>query len=182
MMPHRTQHIIAVYPGSFDPVTFGHLDVIRRAASLFNELVVGVGLNPDKQETFSQVERLELLEPHLRGYPNVRAEAYEGLTIDFVRRCGGRVIIRGIRDIADFSSELQQASLNMAIGEVDTAFLLTSEQHVLTSSTYIKQIYELGGSDPRRIKRLVPPNVAQRLELKLARAAVRARRRRRRAP
>ena len=82
-MPHRTQHIVAVYPGSFDPVTYGHLDVIRRAAPLFNELIVGVGTNPHKQPLFSPKERLDLLEPHLRTHPNVRAEVYAGLTIDF---------------------------------------------------------------------------------------------------
>lgn len=183
-MAHRTQHIVAVYPGSFDPVTYGHLDVIRRASALFNELVIGVGMNPDKQPMFTPAERIELIEPHLRSYPNVRVEAYDGLTIDFVRRVGGRVMVRGIRDIADFSGELQQASLNMAIGEIDTVFLLTSDQYVLTSSTYIKQIYELGGMDTRRIKRLVPPNVAQRLEAQVAaqRSAGSARKTSRRAP
>lgn len=159
--------VIAVYPGSFDPVTFGHLDVIRRAAGLFNELVIGIGSNPDKQPTFSLEERLSLLQPHIASLPNVRAEVYEGLTIDFVSHCSGRVMIRGIRDLGDLSDEVQLANLNLAIGGIETVFLLTSDQHVLTSSTYVKQLYQLGGGDKRRIARLVPSNVADLLAHKL---------------
>ena len=166
-MSEHTQHIIAVYPGSFDPVTHGHLDVIRRASQLFNELIIGVGRNPDKGELFTSRERLQLLKPHLADFPNVRAEAYDGLTFDFVRKCEGRVLIRGIRDAADLSSELLQANLNLTIGRVETVFLLTSDQHVLTSSTYVRQIYEMGGSDVKQIERLVPPNVAVALAKKL---------------
>ncbi len=168
-MQSRMHHTVAVYPGSFDPVTHGHLDVIRRAAGLFNELVVGVGINPDKQWMFSPDERLALLRPHLRGLLNVRAEAYDGLTIDFVRGCSGKVLVKGIRDVADLSDELQQANVNMLIGSVETVFLLTSDQYALTSSTYIKQIFELGGGDAARIERLVPRNVAHALERKLGR-------------
>ncbi|MFQ5805366.1 MAG: pantetheine-phosphate adenylyltransferase [Phycisphaerae bacterium] len=166
-MADHTQHIIAVYPGSFDPVTHGHLDVIRRASLLFNELIVGVGRNPDKGELFTPQERLQLLEPHLKDLPNVYAEAYDGLTFDFVRKCGGRVLVRGIRDASDLSSELVQANLNLTVGRVETVFLLTSDQHVLTSSTYVRQIYEMGGGDIERIDRLVPRNVAAALAKKL---------------
>lgn len=166
-MAGSARKIIAVYPGSFDPVTHGHLDVIRRAAQLFNELVVGVGQNPGKDDLFSPAERLELLAPHLKDLTNVRTEAYDGLTIDFVRKCGGRALVRGIRDASDLSSELMQAGINLAVGEVETVFLPTSDQHVLTSSTYVKQIFELGGCDIERIERLVPHNVAQALSQKL---------------
>lgn len=165
----RSPSIIAVYPGSFDPVTLGHLDVIRRAAQIFNELIVGIGQNPGKQQLFSQRERMELLRPHLEEFPNVRAAAYSGLTIDFVRKFQGRVLVRGIRDVADLSDEVQQANVNMLIGGIETIFLLTSDQYVLTSSTYIKQIYEMGGEDSARIERLVPPNVASQLARKLRR-------------
>lgn len=168
-MSDQSHQIIAVYPGSFDPVTHGHLDVIRRAARLFNSLIVGVGRNPDKKELFTSQERLDLLRPHIAGLPNVRAEAYDGLTIDFVRACRARVVVRGVRDIADLSSELLQANVNMALGGVETVFLLTSDQHVLTSSKYVRQIYEMGGGDPERIKRLVPDNVAAALAKKLPR-------------
>lgn len=166
--------IIAVYPGSFDPVTNGHLDVIRRAARLFNRLVVGVGRNPDKRELFTQRERLALLEPHLREFGNVRIESYDGLTIDFVRKIAGRVIVRGIRDIHDLSNELQQANVNMSIGGIDTVYLMTSDQYALTSSTYVKQIFELGGG-PERLARLVPKNVVLKLGAKLGRHGARSR-------
>jgi len=167
-MADYAQHIVAVYPGSFDPVTHGHLDVIRRAARLFNELIIGIGRNPGKETLFTPQERIKLLEPHLASFPNVRAEAYDGLTFDFVRKCNARVLIRGIRDTTDLSNELLQANLNLTIGQVDTVFLLTGDQHVLTSSTYIKQIYEMGGGDLERIERLVPRNVAEALAEKLS--------------
>lgn len=173
-MADSAHHIIAVYPGSFDPVTHGHLDVIRRAAQLFNELVVGVGQNPDKDDLFTPDERLELLAPHLKDLRNVRTEAYDGLTIDFVRKCEGRALIRGIRDASDLSSELMQAGINLAVGEVETIFLPTSDQHVLTSSTYVKQIFELGGCNIERIERLVPRNVAEALVQRLRRRGANA--------
>lgn len=169
-MPQREPHVIALYPGSFDPLTLGHLNIIRRAARLFNELVVGVGVNPDKEQLFTAEERLALIAPHIRELHNVRAEAYEGLTIDFAKHCSARVLVRGIRDLADLSGEIQQAAVNQLLGGMETVFLLTSEQHSLTSSTYIKQIFQLGGGDLSRVKRLVPHNVAEKLAEKLGRA------------
>ncbi len=168
-MSTPTRKIIAVYQGSFDPVTYGHLDIIRRAARLFNELVVGIGVNPEKEQLFDPQERLELLLPHIRDLPNVRAATYSGLTIDFLRECGGSVLVRGIRDLADLSNEVKLATLNRLIGGVESVFMLANDQHVLTSSTYIKQIYEMGGGDLARIAQLVPPNVARRLAEKLGR-------------
>lgn len=162
-MAQQRRNTVAVFQGSFDPVTFGHLDVIRRAARMFNELIVGIGKNPDKEQLFTPQERLELLLPHLADLPNVRAATYDGLTIDFVRECGADVLVRGIRDMADLNHEVQLATLNRLIGNVETVFILTSDQYVLTSSTYIKQIYEMGGGDISRIRQLVPENVAQRL-------------------
>jgi pantetheine-phosphate adenylyltransferase len=174
--------ITAVYAGSFDPVTLGHIDLIRRAARLFNRLVIGVGLNPDKAEMFTQAERVALLKPHLRDLPNTRVEAYDGLTTDFARRCRAQVLVRGIRDFTDLSFEMLQANVNRTIGEMETAFLLTSDQHVLTSSTYIKQVYEMGGGDRARIQRLVPSNVADLLERKLGRQRPRRTARKNRTP
>jgi len=159
--------VVAVYPGSFDPVTFGHLDIIRRAASLFNEVVVGIGQNPNKAELFTPEERLALISPHIDAVGNVRAGIYRGLTIDFVRECGGSVLLRGIRDVNDLSHELQQANVNMMIGGIETIFMLTGDDYVLTSSTYIKQIYELGGRSKAPIQRLVPENVVVALNNKL---------------
>jgi pantetheine-phosphate adenylyltransferase len=166
-MPRESRHVVAVYQGSFDPVTYGHLDIIRRAASVFNEVIVGIGMNPDKTQLFSPLERLELLRPHLEALPNVQAATYDGLTIDFVRQSGAHVLVRGIRDMADLSREVQLANLNRMIGNVETVFMLADDRHVLTSSTYIKQIYEMGGGDRARIEQLVPSNVSERLAQKL---------------
>ncbi len=166
-MTAEPRHVIAVYQGSFDPVTFGHLDVVRRGAEIFNELIVGIGVNPAKEQLFTPEERLELLAPHLAEYDNVRAATYSGLTIDFVRQCKAHVLLRGIRDMADLQQEVQLANLNRLVGGVETVFMLASDRHVLTSSTYIKQIYEMGGGDLARIEQLVPPNVAKRLADKL---------------
>ena len=168
--PGRT---VAVFQGSFDPVTYGHLDVVRRAARLFNELIVGIGQNPEKEQLFTPAERLELLRPLIADLSNVRAASYTGLTIDFVRECRAHVLVRGIRDMADLNKEVQLANLNRMIGGVETVFMLTSDQHVLTSSTYIKQIYEMGGGDISRIESLVPANVARALAEKLGRALTR---------
>jgi pantetheine-phosphate adenylyltransferase len=174
-MPKSGRNIIAVFQGSFDPVTFGHIDVIRRAARLFNELVVGIGQNPDKEQFFTPAERLKLLLPHIADLTNVRAATYNGLTIDFVRQCGAHVLVRGIRDMADLNHEVQIANLNRLVGAVETVFILTSDQHALTSSTYIKQIYEMGGGDISRIEQLVPSNVARRLADRLNSAGTRRR-------
>ncbi len=178
-MPRPGHNIIAVFQGSFDPVTFGHIDVIRRAARLFNELVVGIGQNPDKEQFFTPEERLKLLLPHIADLQNVRAATYNGLTIDFVRQCGAHVLVRGIRDMADLNHEVQIANLNRLVGGVETVFILTSDQHALTSSTYIKQIYEMGGGDISRIEQLVPPNVARRLADRLNSTGPRRRTRKR---
>lgn len=167
MKKQRDPHIIAVYQGSFDPVTFGHLDVIRRTARVFSEVIVGIGVNPDKTQLFTPEERLRMLLPHLRQYRNVRAATYDGLTIDFVRKCGAHILVRGIRDMVDLSHEVQLANLNRIIGGVETVFMLTSDQHVLTSSTYIKQIMEMSDGGEERIRQLVPPNVVEALTRKL---------------
>jgi pantetheine-phosphate adenylyltransferase len=160
VVPSRT---IAVYPGSFDPVTHGHLDIIRRAAPLFAELVVGIGLNPKKETLFAPEQRKELIEPHVRHLDNVRVEIYRGLTIDFVKTMGGGILLKGIRDVNDLSHEIRQANVNSLIGRVETLFMLTGDQYVVTSSTYIKQIFELGGDDQAPIHRLVPENVVAAL-------------------
>lgn len=165
-MPQREERIVALYAGSFDPVTHGHLDIVHRAAGLFNELIVGIGENPDKKPLFTAEERLRLMAPHLpaRG---VRAMAYSGLTVDFARQIGARVMVRGIRDMMDFTDELHQANLNRVIGQIETVFLLASDRHMVTSSTYIRQIFELGGGDRAQIERLVPANVARALRTRL---------------
>lgn len=165
-MPKR-QPKTAVFVGTFDPPTNGHLDIIRRGRKLFDRLIVGVGHNPEKQPFFSAEQRMQMLRELTAGMDNVRIIAYPGLTMDFVREQGATVIIKGIRDSSDLGSELQQANLNQIAGDVETVFLLTSDQHALTSSTLIRQIIEFGRGNSERLNRLVPPSVVRRLHVKM---------------
>lgn len=155
---------IAVFPGQFDPVTRGHLDVIQRGTVLFDEVIVGVGNNPDKRELFTHDERVALIESHLSYTPRATVRRYAGLTADFVRDVGATAILRGIRDVADLRYEFQLALANRAISGVETVFIMTGDQYALTSSSLIRQVVMLGG-DPRTLAALVPDNVVERLIL-----------------
>ena len=155
----------AVFPGQFDPLTNGHLDLIRRGAPLFDELIVGVGVNPEKAELFSQQERFEIVDEVLRGLPGVRVELYKGLTAEFVRAVGATCLLRGIRDITDLRYEFQSALANRTVGGVETLFLMTGDQYALTSSSLIRQVVVLGG-DLDALRTLVPPLVVERLRQK----------------
>ncbi len=164
MTDHRPK--IGVFPGTFDPITIGHLDIIKRGRRLVADLIVAIGHNPEKQALFSSQERAEMVRELVGEWPDVRVMTYEGLTAEFVRQVGADIILRGIRDNVDLHYELQQANINLAIGEIETIFLLSRDQFALTSSTYIKQIVELGMRDMDRLSRLVPANVAGRLRAK----------------
>jgi pantetheine-phosphate adenylyltransferase len=165
MSSHR--YIRAVFPGTFDPITNGHLDLINRSAVLVEELIIAVGRNPEKHPLFSAEERVQMVEELVGSRPGIRVEAYEGLTGEYVQKVEADIIIRGIRDNVDLHYELQQANINLAIGEVDTVFLLTRDKFALTSSTYIKQIVELGYQDIDRLSQIVPQTVARRLRDRL---------------
>lgn len=156
-----------VFPGTFDPVTHGHIDIIKRGLRLVDELIVAVGHNPEKKSFFTPKERIEMINELVGDLPHVAVKAYEGLTAEFVQEVGADLIIRGIRDNVDLHFELQQANINLAISGVETVFLLTRDQFALTSSTYIKQIVALGMDDVDRLGRLVPPSVARRLRDKV---------------
>ncbi len=158
---------LAVFPGTFDPITLGHVDIIRRGRMLFDELVVAVGRNPDKSSWFSLDDRVQMIRDVTAGLDGVFVETYDGLTMEYVRRKGAAVILRGIRDSVDLRDELQAANANLLVGDVETVFLMTSDQHALTSSTLIKQIVQIGGYDRTRLRRLVPEAVAERLESRL---------------
>lgn len=158
---------LAIFPGMFDPVTHGHLDIIERAARLFDRLIVAVGRNPLKEEVFTQDERKAMLEQHIARVKNVEVTVYSGLTVEYARSIGARVILRGIRDTVDLHAELEIAMTNRIIGDIETIFLMTSGQHMLTSSTLIKQIVEIGRYDPNHLARLVPLDVAEKLEARL---------------
>ena len=163
----KDHHKLAVFPGTFDPITLGHVDIIRRGRKLFDELVVAVGRNPEKSSWFSLDDRVQMIRDVTTGLDGVFIETYDGLTMEYVRRKGAAVILRGIRDSVDLRDELQAANANLLVGDVETVFLMTSHQHALTSSALIKQIVQIGGYDPARLRRLVPEAVAERLKGRL---------------
>ncbi len=163
---------LAVFPGSFDPLTYGHVDLIRRGAEIFDELIVAVSVNPRKTPFLPPADRLAILRQALARFPNVRVEAFSGLTADFARRRGAGAILRGVRDAADLHGELQMAFANRTVSGVDTVFLPASPQHAFTSSTLVRQIAGMGGD----VSALVPPEVLARL--RGARAKAKGRRRR----
>jgi pantetheine-phosphate adenylyltransferase len=158
---------VAVFPGSFDPVTHGHLNIIGRGAKLFDRFVIGVGVNPTKQSVFTPEERQAMLREHTTHLPNVEVQTYDCLTVEFARQQGARVIMRGIRDSADLRAELEIATTNLIIGGIETIFLMTSPEHVMTSSTLIRQVVEIGGYDTDRLEHLVPKDVAAKLRDRL---------------
>jgi pantetheine-phosphate adenylyltransferase len=156
---------IAIFPGQFDPITNGHLDVIRRGVGLFDELVVAVGINPDKREFFSTTERVDMIRSLVKDISNLRVEQYTGLTVNFARSVNAAVILRGIRDVLDLRYEFQLAMANRAVGGIETVFIMTGDQYALTSSSLIRQVVALGG-DVRSLSALLPAVVVQKLRQK----------------
>ena len=156
---------VAVFPGSFDPITNAHLDVIRRGAALFDQLVIGVLTNPRKTPTFSSVERVALIEAEVADLgPSVSVEAFEGLTVDFAARHRAGFVIRGLRAISDFEAELQMAHTNRRLSSsVDTVFLMTSLEFGYVSSTLAKEVAALGGD----VTAMVPAGVARALQARV---------------
>ena len=151
----------AVYPGSFDPVTYGHLNIIERASSLFDEVIVGVIANPRKIPAFTMEERKEMLEEVTKDLKNVRIEIFSGLLVDFVRQQGARIIIRGLRAISDFEYEVQLAFTNKSLAhDIETMFLLTNMNYAYINSGLIKEIASLGG----KLDDLVPDVVKKYLK------------------
>lgn len=151
-----------VFPGQFDPITNGHLDVIRRGVHLFDELIVAVGINPEKREMFTLDDRIDMIRSLLVDLPTVKVRKYTGLTVDFVRSVGATALLRGIRDVSDLRYEFQLALANRAVGGVETVFIMTGDQYALTSSSLIRQIVSLGG-DVTQLKGLLPDVVVKRL-------------------
>lgn len=148
----------AVYPGSFDPVTKGHLDIIERAAALVDELVVGVLYNNQKTPLFSVEERVKMLLDVTKHIPNVKVESFSGLSVEFVRKCDAKFIVRGLRAVTDFEYELQMAQTNRSIdGGIDTLFFTTALNYAYISSTIVKEVAYYGGD----ISGFVPPQVAK---------------------
>ena len=156
---------IAVYPGTFDPITNGHLDIIRRAAKIYDELVIGVLENLAKTPLFSAEERVNIVKEAIRELPNVRVSRFDGLSVDFARQNRATVILRGLRLITDFEYELQMAQTNRKLApDVDTSFLFTSLQYSYVSSTNVREIARFGGD----VSELVPEHVEKELRRKVA--------------
>ena len=154
----------AVYPGSFDPITLGHLDIIERTAQIMDRVVVGVLINRKKTPLFSVEERVNMLKSVTAHLPNVEVKAFDGLTIDFARENGAKAIVRGLRAITDFEYELQLAQTNRVMApEIDTLFLTTGLKYSYLSSSMVKEIAAYGGD----ISAFLAPEVARRVEEKM---------------
>jgi len=157
---------LALFPGTFDPLTNGHLDLIRRCCSMFDRVVVAIGTNPEKRELFTPEERMKLIRQALEAEKlDVEVQRYSGLTVDYAREIGATVIIRGIRNHSDLDFEFQLALTNRAVADVETVFIMTSEQHGFTSSTLIKQIAASGRVE--HLYRLLPATVVDAIKHKL---------------
>lgn len=154
---------IAVYPGTFDPVTNGHLDIIKRGLKMFDTLIVAVAHNPGKAPTFTVAERMELIREATRNLRNIRVDQFQNLLTDYMRSVGGGVIIRGLRAVTDYEFELQMGLMNRALDpSVETIFVIPSEEYSFLSSRLIKEIVQLKGS----VKGLVPRGVEPLLKKK----------------
>ncbi len=155
---------IAVYPGSFDPVTNGHLNIIRRASKIFDKVIVAVFHNPNKDPLFTMEERVKMLEDVTQNHEKVEVDGFEGLLTDYVRQKKANVIIRGLRAVSDFEAEFQMASMNKKLADnIETIFMMTSTEYVFLSSSTIKEVASFDGC----IEGLVPQIVITRLKKKL---------------
>jgi pantetheine-phosphate adenylyltransferase len=147
---------VAVYTGTFDPITFGHLDIIRRGSGIFERLVVGVGINPEKATLFSPEERVDQVRRVVAPFHNVEVRFYHGLTVQFVRQVGARVMLRGLRTTTDMEYEFSMSLANLILDpEIETVFLMAKDDYSHISSTLIRQIATLGGA----LDKFVPPEV-----------------------
>jgi pantetheine-phosphate adenylyltransferase len=156
--------VIAIYPGSYDPVTNGHLDLIERGASIFDKLIVAVLRNLEKDPLFPVAERVEMLREVTRNWPNVEVDVFGGLLVDYARQKKARLILRGIRAVSDYEYELQMALMNRKLEpQIETVFMLPAEAYSYLSSRLVKEIARLGGP----VKGLVPPLVEERLRAKV---------------
>lgn len=154
---------ISIYPGSFDPLTNGHLDLIERGARLFDRLIVAILRNENKTSLFSVDERSEMLREAVKNLPNVAVDSFDGLLVGYAARQGARVILRGIRAVSDYEFELQMALMNRKLRpDLETVFMLPGEAYSYVSSRLVKEVYRLGGD----VGHLVPPLVLERLKAK----------------
>jgi pantetheine-phosphate adenylyltransferase len=154
----------AIYPGTFDPITRGHEDLVRRASGLFDQIVVAVAVSRGKKPFFTQNERVEMVREVLADYPNVEVMAFSGLLMEFAQQQKARVILRGLRAVSDFEYEFQMAGMNRGIyPDVETLFLTPSEQYMFISATIVREIALLGG----KVDKFVHPFISEQLRLKM---------------
>ena len=159
---------IAIYPGSFDPVTNGHVDIAQRGLRLFDKIIVAILRNPEKKFLFTVEERIEMLEASFEEYPDIEVETFDGLLVDYAAKKGSIAILRGMRAVSDFEYEFQLALMNRKLNrEVQTVFLMTSLRWIFTSSSIIKEAAQFGGD----IKGMVPPIVNEKLMKKFNRTS-----------
>lgn len=154
----------AVFPGSFDPITNGHLDVIHRSVKIFDELIIGVGDSPVKEALFTGEERVRMIQELVRDIPEVKVERYTGLTVEYVQSKQADVIVRGLRNLTDVQYEFQLAMTNRAVAGIETVFVMTSEKYGFTSSTLIREVGRFGGD----VSGLLPRTVYEKLKKKLS--------------
>jgi pantetheine-phosphate adenylyltransferase len=160
-LPPRT----AVYTGTFDPITLGHLDVIKRGLGLFDHLVIGIGVNPNKQMLFSLEERVALVRLVVKPYPNVTVEPFHELAVQFVRRLGARIILRGLRTLSDMEYEFGMSLTNQRLDpDIETVFLMADGEFSHVSSSIIKQVAEYAGPD--QMRRFVPAEIIEPIQRK----------------
>ena len=158
---------IAIYPGSFDPITNGHLDIIRRAAPLFDQLIVLVVINPDKRPTFSHKERLELIQRVVGDLPNVQVDTYQGLLADYVTAKGACALVKGLRAVSDFEQEVQMAMINSKINpDLDTVFFPSSEKYTYLSSSVAKELARYHANLDEFLPREIIDDVKNKLEIR----------------
>jgi len=157
------KHVRAIFPGSFDPITNGHVDVIQRGIKLFDELIIAVGRSPIKNPLFTPDERVEMIAELIADIPRVSVESFDGLTVEYAAKKKADVILRGLRSLTDVQYEFKLAMTNRAVAGIETVFVMTSEEYGFTSSTLIREVASLGGD----VSNLVPKNICNRLQKRL---------------
>jgi pantetheine-phosphate adenylyltransferase len=164
----QTRRSVAVYPGSFDPITNGHVDIIGRGLAVFERVIIAVLVNAEKQPLFSTAERVRLIQQCFPGNPRVKVDTFSGLLVDYAQRVGADIIVRGLRALSDFEYEFQMALMNRRLNPgIETVFMMPAESYSYVSSRLVKEVAQLGG----RVDELVPAGVAEQLRVRFPRAA-----------